>query len=115
MINFSCRFDSELNKHQEETRSEKSLKEKLQRERDELMSEKFSLEKEVQRLRGDNESQADKYDRLQKELGEALAHSGAKDDHEVGHRSRKNSDIRGHHTRCDDPLYQNSSSRRCRD
>ena len=84
MICFSCRFDSELNKHQEETRSEKSLKEKLQRERDELMSEKFSLEKEVQRLRGDNESQADKYDRLQKELGEALAHSGAKDDHEVG-------------------------------
>ena len=38
----------------------------------------------MQRLRGDNESQADKYDRLQKELGKALAHFGAKDDHEAG-------------------------------
>ena len=47
------------------------------------MSEKFSLEKEVQRLKGDAESNVQKYERLQKELGDTLAHSGMKDDHEV--------------------------------
>ena len=77
------RFDSELNKIQEEARTERTMKEKLQRERDELMSEKFSLEKEVQRLKGDAESSVQKYERLQKELGDTLAHSGMKDDHEV--------------------------------
>ena len=81
---FNFRFDTELNKFQEETRSEKAMKEKLQRERDELLSEKFSLEKDVQRLKGDTESQTEKCERLQKELTDALAHSGAKDDHEVG-------------------------------
>ena len=59
------------------------MKEKLQRERDELMSEKFSLEKDIQRLKGDVESHTEKYERLQKELGDTLTHSGAKDDHEV--------------------------------
>lgn len=43
-----CRFDTELNKAQEEVRTEKALKEKLQRERDTLAAEQYSLEKEVQ-------------------------------------------------------------------
>ena len=77
------RFDTELSKIQEEARAEKTMKEKLQRERDELMSEKFSLEKEVQRWKGDAETSVEKYERLQKELGDTLAHSGAKDDQEV--------------------------------
>ena len=43
-----CRFDTELSKAHEETRQEKTLKEKLQRERDTLAADNYSLDKEVQ-------------------------------------------------------------------
>lgn len=42
------RFDTELSKCQEEAKTERSMKEKLQRERDTLAADKYSLEKQVE-------------------------------------------------------------------
>ena len=42
------RFDAELNKSQEEVRDERNLREKLQRERDQLASAKLTLEQDLQ-------------------------------------------------------------------
>lgn len=41
-------FDAELNKSQEEVRDERNLREKLQRERDQLASSKITLEQDLQ-------------------------------------------------------------------
>jgi hypothetical protein len=41
------RFDSELSKVQEEVRTEKSVRERLQREKDELVSKNFTLEQDI--------------------------------------------------------------------
>ena len=41
------RFDSELSKVQEEVKTEKSVRERLQREKDELMSKNFTLEQDI--------------------------------------------------------------------
>lgn len=43
-----ARFDTELSKAQEEAKSERVQKEKLQRERDTLAADKFGLEKQVE-------------------------------------------------------------------
>ena len=45
---FHHRFDAELNKSQEEVRDERNLREKLQRERDQLASAKLTLEQDLQ-------------------------------------------------------------------
>lgn len=48
LFEFINRFDTEHAKHQEEIRDEKMLREKLQRERDGLISQKYSLEQDLQ-------------------------------------------------------------------
>jgi hypothetical protein len=47
-VSFLPRFDAELSKSQEEVREEKHLREKLQRERDQLASSKITLEQDLQ-------------------------------------------------------------------
>lgn len=42
------RFDNELSMAHEDVREEKALKDKLHRERDELLAEKYSLEQSLQ-------------------------------------------------------------------
>ncbi|XP_046371611.2 unconventional myosin-XVIIIa-like isoform X3 [Haliotis rufescens] len=75
------RFDTELNMAQEDVRDEHTLREKLQKERDSLMSEKYTLEQDVQRYKMDYESQVEKNERLEKELTDLL--SSGKDNNEV--------------------------------
>ncbi|KAL4224255.1 TRAFAC class myosin-kinesin ATPase superfamily [Mactra antiquata] len=87
------RFDTELNKAHEESKTEKNTKEKLQRERDTLAADKYSLEKEVERLKGDLESQEAKYQRLQAELGDSLTSAGFKDDHEIAALKRAKAEL----------------------
>jgi hypothetical protein len=41
------RFDSELSKVHEEVKTEKSVRERLQREKDELVSKNFTLEQDI--------------------------------------------------------------------
>ena len=62
------RFDSELSKVQEEVRTEKSVRERLQREKDELVSKNFTLEQDITRMKDDLESVTERCDRLDKEL-----------------------------------------------
>ncbi|XP_062577045.1 unconventional myosin-XVIIIa-like [Saccostrea cucullata] len=62
------KFDAELNKIQEEVRDEKNLREKLQRERDQLASTKITLEQDLQRMKVDYEEKSEKVDRLNREL-----------------------------------------------
>lgn len=45
---FACRFDSELSAAQEEVQRERSLKEKLAREKDMLTGEAFSLRQQLE-------------------------------------------------------------------
>ena len=66
---------------QEDAKEEKQMREKLQRERDALVSEKYSLEQTVQNLKMDNESSQEKADRLDKELNDILV--SGKDNSEV--------------------------------
>ena len=75
------RFDNELGMAQEDAKEEKQMREKLQRERDTLVSEKYSLEQTVQNLKMDNESSQEKADRLDKELNDILV--SGKDNSEV--------------------------------
>ena len=42
-----CRFDQDMQSVHEELRTEKLAKEKTQRERDQILSEKYSFEQEV--------------------------------------------------------------------
>ena len=81
MNNSLSRFDSELGMAQEDVREEKHLREKLQRERDQLLSEKYSLEQTVQNLRMDEQSAIEKAERLEKELNDILV--SGKDNSEV--------------------------------
>ncbi|XP_078338722.1 unconventional myosin-XVIIIa-like isoform X6 [Crassostrea virginica] len=62
------RFDAELNKSQEEVRDERNLREKLQRERDQLASAKLTLEQDLQRMKVEYEEKSEKVDRLNREL-----------------------------------------------
>ncbi|XP_041350261.1 unconventional myosin-XVIIIa-like isoform X3 [Gigantopelta aegis] len=75
------RFDAELNMAHEDVRDEHSLREKLQKERDQLVSEKYTLENNLERYRMDLQSQIDKTERLEKELNDLLATE--KDNNEV--------------------------------
>ena len=65
----------------EDVREEKHMREKLQRERDQLLSEKYSLEQTVQNLRMDEQSAIEKIERLDKELNDILV--SGKDNSEV--------------------------------
>ena len=65
----------------EDVREEKHMREKLQRERDQLLSEKYSLEQTVQNLRMDEQSAIEKVERLDKELNDILV--SGKDNSEV--------------------------------
>ncbi|XP_061197943.1 unconventional myosin-XVIIIa-like isoform X2 [Saccostrea echinata] len=62
------KFDAELSKIQEEVRDEKNLREKLQRERDQLASTKITLEQDLQRMKVEYEEKSEKVDRLNREL-----------------------------------------------
>ncbi|XP_076453173.1 unconventional myosin-XVIIIa-like [Babylonia areolata] len=75
------RFDNELGMAHEDVREEKQMREKLQRERDQLLSEKYSLEQTVQSVRMDHQSVAEKAERLDKELNDILV--SGKDNSEV--------------------------------
>ncbi|KAL5016328.1 hypothetical protein ScPMuIL_005917 [Solemya velum] len=75
------RFDTELAKSHEETRNEKSMKEKLQRDKDEIMSEKISGEQQIQRLKMDVDSYREKSERFDREISDLTMTS--KDDHEL--------------------------------
>ncbi|XP_064613479.1 LOW QUALITY PROTEIN: unconventional myosin-XVIIIa-like [Liolophura sinensis] len=76
------RFDAELHKVQEDVRGEKMLREKLQRERDELISERMSLETSIGKLKADLESQTERSERLDRELSD-LTLTGPKGDQEL--------------------------------
>ncbi|GAB1602168.1 unconventional myosin-XVIIIa-like isoform X2 [Argonauta hians] len=75
------RFDSELNMSQQECKEERSLREKLLREKEELQSLKYSLEQTNTKLKMDNELNNEKIERLERELTD-LSESGGKDDKE---------------------------------
>ncbi|KAL8610894.1 hypothetical protein ACOMHN_056749 [Nucella lapillus] len=75
------RFDSELGMAHEDMKEEKQMREKLQRERDQLLSEKYGLEQSIQTLKMDQQSAAEKADRLDKELNDILV--SGKDNSEV--------------------------------
>ena len=66
----------------EDAREEKQMREKLQRERDQLLSEKYSLEQSIQNLRMEQQSAVEKAERLDKELNDILV--SGKDNSEVG-------------------------------
>ncbi|CAG5121919.1 unnamed protein product, partial [Candidula unifasciata] len=66
------RFDNELSMAHEDVREEKALRDKLQRERDELLAEKYSLEQSFQHLKMDHQSTLDKCERLEKEMNDLL-------------------------------------------
>ncbi|CAI9741202.1 unconventional myosin-XVIIIa-like isoform X3 [Octopus vulgaris] len=75
------RFDSELNMSQQECREERSLREKLLREKEELQALKYSMEQANSKLKMDNELSNEKIERLERELAD-LSESGGKDDKE---------------------------------
>lgn len=75
------RFDSELNMSQQESREERSLREKLMREKEELQALKYSLEQTNSKLKMDNELSNEKIERLERELVD-LSEFGGKDDKE---------------------------------
>ncbi|BFZ18652.1 hypothetical protein BsWGS_21691 [Bradybaena similaris] len=66
------RFDNELSMAHEDVREEKALKDKLHRERDELLAEKYSLEQSLQHTRMDLQSTTEKCERLEKEINDLL-------------------------------------------
>ncbi|KAL3858074.1 hypothetical protein ACJMK2_012688 [Sinanodonta woodiana] len=76
------RFDAELSKAQDEARQERTHREKLQRERDEIIAEKFTLDQDLQKVRLELETMTEKCSRLEKEVMD-MSLSGTKDDHEV--------------------------------
>ncbi|XP_025090259.1 unconventional myosin-XVIIIa-like isoform X3 [Pomacea canaliculata] len=75
------RFDSELSMAQEDMKEEKHLREKLQKERDTLLAEKYTLDQSILSLKMDHESASEKADRLEKELNDILV--SGKDNSEV--------------------------------
>nr|XP_022343139.1 unconventional myosin-XVIIIa-like isoform X4 [Crassostrea virginica] len=77
------RFDAELNKSQEEVRDERNLREKLQRERDQLASAKLTLEQDLQRMKVEYEEKSEKVDRLNRELMDLTLTGTKGSDHEV--------------------------------
>ncbi|KAK6192213.1 hypothetical protein SNE40_003722 [Patella caerulea] len=77
------RFDAEINMAHEDVKEEKQHREKLQKERDSLMTEKYALEQSVMRVKMDFESQLDKTERLEKELKDIIGSSSGKDDQEL--------------------------------
>ncbi|XP_048747756.2 unconventional myosin-XVIIIa-like isoform X4 [Ostrea edulis] len=77
------RFDAELSKSQEEVREERHLREKLQRERDQLASTKITLEQDLQRMKLEYEEKSEKVDRLNRELMDLTLTGTKGSDHEV--------------------------------
>jgi hypothetical protein len=77
------RFDSELASAHEDAREEKSMREKLQRERDSLLSEKYTLDQTLQGLKLDHQAALDKADRFEKEMNDILMSGTGKDNSEV--------------------------------
>lgn len=75
------KFDSELNMALQESKEERNHREKLHREKDELMALKYSLEQQNMKLKMDNEFNIEKIERLEKDLND-LTESGGKDDRE---------------------------------
>lgn len=75
------KFDTELNMALQESKEERNNREKLHREKDELMALKFSLEQQNMKLKMDNEFNIEKIERLEKDLND-LSESGGKDDKE---------------------------------
>ncbi|XP_021349918.1 unconventional myosin-XVIIIa-like isoform X3 [Mizuhopecten yessoensis] len=62
------RFDTELSKASDESKDERISREKLQREKDQLTTELYTKDQEIERLKLDLESQTDKASRLDREL-----------------------------------------------
>ncbi|KAK2165919.1 hypothetical protein LSH36_44g06061 [Paralvinella palmiformis] len=62
------KFDTELHKVNEMLKSEKQLKDKAVRERDELSADKFTMEQELKNMKLDYDLQSDKAEHLTKEL-----------------------------------------------
>ncbi|KAH9524269.1 Unconventional myosin-XVIIIa [Bulinus truncatus] len=75
------RFDTELSMAHEDAREEKSAREKLQRERDHLLSEKYTLEQSLQQMKQDLQAALDKCERLEKETNDLML--SGKDNNEV--------------------------------
>ncbi|CAG5131741.1 unnamed protein product, partial [Candidula unifasciata] len=66
------RFDSELSVAHEDAREEKALREKLQKEKDELLLEKYSLDQTLQYTQMEQQSSTEKCARLEKEINDLL-------------------------------------------
>ena len=75
------RFDGELVIAREDAREERQLREKLQGERDRLVSEKYSFEQSVHTLQHEHQSALEKADRADKDLRDIL--TSGKDTSEV--------------------------------
>ncbi|XP_012936920.1 unconventional myosin-XVIIIa [Aplysia californica] len=66
------RFDSELSMAHEDAREEKTMREKLQRERDGLLSESYAHEQALQQAKMEHQSQVEKCERLEREMNDLI-------------------------------------------
>ncbi|KAG8185493.1 hypothetical protein JTE90_019750 [Oedothorax gibbosus] len=64
------RFDAELSAAQEEIKKEKTVREKLMREKDQIVHEKYSLEQDLQATKIDSDMLHEKITQLNRELDE---------------------------------------------
>jgi len=77
----AVRFDAELSKATSLSATEKTQREKMQRERDELMAQKYSTELLLKNVTLDLELEVEKSARLNRELGELTG--STKEDKEI--------------------------------
>ncbi|GBM10387.1 Unconventional myosin-XVIIIa [Araneus ventricosus] len=85
------RFDAELSAAQEEIKKEKALREKLQREKDQAIHEKYSLEQDLQSAKLDADMLHEKIAQLTRELDELTLSS--KGEEEVTQLKRAKQDL----------------------
>ncbi|XP_055861175.1 unconventional myosin-XVIIIa-like isoform X2 [Biomphalaria glabrata] len=85
------RFDTELSMAHEDAKEEKSAREKLQRERDHLLSEKYTLEQTLQQVKQDLVAAQEKCERLEKETNDLML--SGKDNNEVVTLKRQKHDL----------------------
>ncbi|CAL1265374.1 unnamed protein product [Larinioides sclopetarius] len=85
------RFDAELSSAQEEIKKEKALREKLQREKDQAVHEKYSLEQDLQSAKLDADMLHEKIAQLTRELDELTLSS--KGEEEVTQLKRAKQDL----------------------
>lgn len=78
-----CRFDAELHRAKEDLRDDVYKREKLQREKDEVVGESYRLQQELDILKYDHQVALEKLRQLQMEMEEFERAAGNKDDKEV--------------------------------